>query len=225
MGKVLPPVVAIDGPTASGKGTIASLLAQELGYHYLDSGAIYRLLALDTLQEKLEPASDESIELIAERARTLDVVFDGANIVLNGQEVAEKIRTEVCGNRASELASIPIIRELLLSRQRDFRKAPGLVADGRDMGSVVFPDAVLKIFLTASAEVRAKRRYDQILKRGQVADYDAIFSDLQARDARDSSRSVAPLKPCEGARILDCSDMSIHDVVQTAQTWYQQLQA
>lgn len=214
------PVIAIDGPTASGKGTVASLVAQALGFHYLDSGAIYRVLALDTLFQRLDPDKTAELELIAERAAGIDVTFVGDVVLLQGNDVSSHIRTEEVGNMASRLAAVPKLREFLLQRQRDFRCSPGLVADGRDMGSVVFPDAYPKVFLTASAEVRAKRRYKQILDRGLKADYDAIFADLQARDARDTQRSVAPLKPCDGALVLDCSNQGIEEVVDQILAWY-----
>lgn len=213
------PVIAIDGPTASGKGTVAALVAEKLGFHYLDSGAIYRVLAVAVDQAGLNPDVQSDIERIISMAANLPVQFQGTQVLLDSVDVSEIIRTEAAGVMASRLAVVPEVRAGLLQRQRDFRQVPGLVADGRDMGSVVFPDSVLKVFLTASAQVRAERRVKQIEARGQQADFQAIFSDLMARDKRDSERAVAPLKPCDDALVLDCSAMPIEQVLQTIHNW------
>jgi 3-phosphoshikimate 1-carboxyvinyltransferase/cytidylate kinase len=219
----LPPVIAIDGPTASGKGTVASLVAEKLGFQYLDSGAIYRVLAVAVEQQGLSPEQNDQLPAITELAWRLPVTFQQGLVRLNGEDVSAAIRTEQAGEMASRLAAIPDVRQALLQRQRDFRAGHGLVADGRDMGSVVFPDAALKVFLTASAEVRAQRRVAQIESRGLQADYQQIFSDLQARDARDTQRAVAPLKPCEDSKVLDCSQLGIQQVVDQICDWYQLL--
>lgn len=213
------PVIAIDGPTASGKGTVAALVAEKLGFHYLDSGAIYRVLAVAVDQAGLNPDVQSDLERIIAMAANLPVQFQGTQVLLDSVDVSEIIRTEAAGVMASRLAVVPEVRAGLLQRQRDFRQVPGLVADGRDMGSVVFPDSVLKVFLTASAQVRAERRVKQIEARGQQADFQAIFSDLMARDKRDSERAVAPLKPCDDALVLDCSAMPIEQVLQTIHNW------
>ncbi|MBU0791531.1 MAG: (d)CMP kinase [Gammaproteobacteria bacterium] len=213
------PVIAIDGPTASGKGTVAALVAEKLGFHYLDSGAIYRVLAVAVDQAGLNPDVQSDLERIILMAANLPVQFQGTQVLLDSVDVSEIIRTEAAGVMASRLAVVPEVRAGLLQRQRDFRQAPGLVADGRDMGSVVFPDSILKVFLTASAQVRAERRVKQIEARGQQADFQAIFSDLMARDKRDSERAVAPLKPCDDALVLDCSAMPIEQVLQTIHNW------
>jgi len=213
------PVIAIDGPTASGKGTVAALVAEKLGFHYLDSGAIYRVLAVAVDQAGLNPDVQSDLERIISMAANLPVHFQGTQVLLDSVDVSEIIRTEAAGVMASRLAVVPEVRAGLLQRQRDFRQAPGLVADGRDMGSVVFPDSVLKVFLTASAQVRAERRVKQIEARGQQADFQAIFSDLMARDKRDSERAVAPLKPCDDALVLDCSAMPIEQVLEAIHNW------
>jgi len=213
-----PPVIAIDGPSASGKGTVAALVANELGFHYLDSGAIYRVTALAAQYAGV--ALDNETAL-AELAGKLDVSFDNGEIWLDGKKVSEAVRTEESGNAASKIASLPRLREALLAFQRSFRKAPGLVADGRDMGSVVFPDATLKIFLTASAEVRAERRYKQLMEKGMHANLSRILQDLQQRDARDSARSVAPLQKCADASLLDTDALTIAAAVNEVLTRYQ----
>lgn len=213
------PVIAIDGPTASGKGTVAALVAEKLGFHYLDSGAIYRVLAVAVDQAGLNPDVQSDLERIISMAANLPVHFQGTQVLLDSVDVSEIIRTEAAGVMASRLAVVPEVRAGLLQRQRDFRQAPGLVADGRDMGSVVFPDSILKVFLTASAQVRAERRVKQIEARGQQADFQAIFSDLMARDKRDSERAVAPLKPCDDALVLDCSAMPIEQVLEAIHNW------
>ena len=195
------PVIAIDGPSASGKGVVASRVAAALGFHYLESGALYRLVAL---------AGGESP---AESATRLDVAFRNGLVLLEKQDVTEKIREEAVGLRASEIASLPAVRSALLERQRAFRQPPGLVADGRDMGTVVFPDAVLKVFLTASVAVRAQRRYKQLIDKGNHANLAALSRDLEERDKRDAARAVAPLKPAADAVSVDSSEMTIDAVV------------
>jgi CMP/dCMP kinase len=203
------PVIAIDGPSASGKGTIAKRVAQALGYHYLESGALYRLVALLALRNDLV---DEAA--IAEAAAGMDVVFQGEDIFLEDQDVSAQIRHETVGNRASEIAPMPAVRRALLQRQRAFRQPPGLVADGRDMATIVFPDATLKIFLTATPEVRAERRYKQLIEKGISANLRALSRDLQERDARDASRAVAPLVPAPDSQVLDSTALPIEAVVE-----------
>lgn len=195
------PVIAIDGPSASGKGTVASLVAAALGFHYLESGALYRLVAH---VGGTDPARD---------AAQLDVAFRDGRIFLSGQDVTDPIHAEAVGNRASEVAKIPEVRAALLQRQRAFRRPPGLVADGRDMGTVVFPDASLKVFLTASVGVRAQRRHKQLIDKGIHANLAALSRDLEERDARDAARAVAPLRPAEGAVLLDSTALTIDEVV------------
>lgn len=209
----VPPVVAIDGPTASGKGTVSALLAQKLGFHYLDSGAIYRVLAVAVMYQNLDPDRSDHFEQIVQMAPALNVEFSGNTVLLDGDDVSSEIRSEEAGVMASCLAAFPEIRFGLLKRQQEFRQHPGLVADGRDMASVVFPDALVKVFLTASAQVRAQRRYRQLLERGEQADYVKLVADLVARDKRDSERAVAPLKPDENAVFLDCSELSVEEVI------------
>ncbi|WJW76691.1 (d)CMP kinase [Thiohalobacter sp. IOR34] len=202
------PVITIDGPSGSGKGTIGRALARELGWHFLDSGALYRVLALAALRRGLA-LDDESA--LAELAARLDVRFpaEGDGVILDGEAVDREIRSEKAGDAASRVATLPAVRAALLERQRAFRTAPGLVADGRDMGSVVFPDAPLKIYLTASAEERARRRYQQLREKGIEADMAALVEEIAARDARDMNRPVAPLKPAEDAVIIDTSALDI----------------
>ncbi len=216
-----PRVIAIDGPSGSGKGTIARLVAERLGYALLDSGALYRLVALAAVRRDI--ALDDATKL-AEVARNLDVTFGTSDsgdesIRLDGEEVAVELRTEDAGAGASAVAAVPAVREALLERQRAFRRAPGLVADGRDMGTQVFPDADLKVFLTASAEERAKRRHKQLKDKGMDVSLAALSRDIEDRDRRDSERSVAPLKPAEDARILDSSGQSIAAVTQIVLDW------
>ena len=214
----LAPVIAIDGPSASGKGAVASRVAETLGYHYLESGALYRLVALLSLRKQLQDEPQ-----LAELARRLDIVFRGGLVLLEDQDVTEEIRTEAVGNRASEVARMPSVRTALLSRQRAFRQAPGLVADGRDMATVVFPDATLKIFLTASPEIRAERRYKQLKEKGMSANLRALSRDLEERDARDRNRAVAPLVPAPDSQVLDSSGLSIEAVVERILKSYQAL--
>jgi CMP/dCMP kinase len=201
------PVIAIDGPSASGKGTIAKRVAEALGFHYLESGALYRLVGLLALRHDL---ADEAA--IARAAAGMDVVFQGDEILLEDEEVSQHIRHEAVGNRASEVARMPAVRRALLERQRAFRQPPGLVADGRDMATVVFPDAALKIFLTARPEVRAERRYKQLIEKGISANLRALSRDLAERDERDANRPVAPLVPAPDSRVLDSSALSIEAV-------------
>lgn len=210
------PVITIDGPTASGKGTVAAAVAQALGWHVLDSGALYRLTALVCLRGGVDP--DDAVA-VAEVARTLDVSFNDG-IRLAGEEVSHEIRAEAVGNLASRVAAYPDVREALLARQHDFRTAPGLVADGRDMGTAVFPDAGLKVFLLASAEARAARRYKQLIDKGIPATLGDLLEDLRARDARDTGRAASPLKPASDARVLDSSDLSIDQTVRQVLAWY-----
>lgn len=207
-----PPVIAIDGPSGSGKGTVAQILARELGWHFLDSGAIYRILAYAAGQRGI--ALDDA-QALAELARNLPVVFSpiDAKISLDGIDIKDEIRTEAAGNAASKVAAIPEVRAALLARQRAFRAVPGLVADGRDMGTVVFPDAELKIFLTASAEERARRRYKQLMEKGLDANLSSLVREIAERDRRDATRSVAPLRPAEGAETIDTSDLDIAQTV------------
>jgi len=205
------PVIAIDGPTASGKGTVAQRVADILGWHYLDSGALYRLAALAALREPV-PLDDEPA--LARLAASLPITFVGSRIFLAGQEVTDEIRAEVVGETASRIAVFGDLRAALLNRQRDFRQMPGLVADGRDMASVVFPDAALKVFLTASAEARAERRYKQLIEKGFSANLESLLRDLRARDARDAGRSHAPLVAAEGAAIIDSTSLSVQQTVQ-----------
>ena len=213
------PVIAIDGPSASGKGTIASRVAKRLGFHYLESGALYRLIALLSLREG---TVDES--KLAGLAENMDVAFNVGEILLEEEEVSDKIRSEPVGNRASEVARLPAVRQALLRRQRAFRRPPGLVADGRDMATVVFPDAELKIFLTAEAEVRAERRYKQLIEKGIDANLRALSRDLRSRDERDAKRAVAPLVPAPDSQVLDSSALSIDEVVERILGWCRERQ-
>jgi cytidylate kinase len=208
------PVIAIDGPSASGKGTIASRVAEVLGFHYLESGALYRLVALVSLRHgTLEEAR------LAELAASMDASFRGGGIFLGKQDVTDEVRSEACGNRASEVARMPAVRAALLRRQRAFRQPPGLVADGRDMATVVFPDAALKIFLTADPEVRAERRYKQLIEKGISANLRALSRDLAERDERDAKRAVAPLVPAADSQALDSSALSVDEVVERIVGW------
>jgi len=207
---VRPPVIAIDGPSASGKGTVASQVAQALGFHYLESGALYRLVALR--------GDDDP----AKHAAGLAVEFREGKIFLYKQDVTDAIRSEAIGVRASEVARNPAVRSALLERQRAFRRAPGLVADGRDMGTVVFPDAVLKVYLTAGVRVRAERRYKQLIDKGNSANLAALSRDLEERDRRDAERAVAPLKPAPDAVSLDSSDQTIGQVVERVLRLYRE---
>jgi cytidylate kinase len=211
------PVIAIDGPSASGKGTVAQRVATALRFQYLDSGAIYRLTALAAQQQGVSWLNEESVSTVAQY---LDVVFDGDLILLGGTDVSAAIRSEEIGSGASQIAALPQVRAALLARQQAFAKPPGLVADGRDMASVVFPAATLKVFLTASAAARAERRYKQLIGRGESADLAIITADLEARDARDRARAVAPLAQAEGAFLLDTTEMDIQTAVAQVLAWW-----
>lgn len=210
------PVIAIDGPSASGKGTVAQRLAAQLGWHYLDSGAIYRLLAHAAASRGVP--IDHEAEL-GSLASALMIEFQGAKIFLDNQEVSNDIRSEECGRLASVIAALPMVRAALLDRQRAFRRTPGLVADGRDMGSIVFPDAQLKIFLTASAEIRAERRLKQLKDKGITASINPLLRDLIERDARDQARSVAPLQQGPDAKLLDTSSLTVDQAVERILAW------
>jgi cytidylate kinase len=212
------PVIAIDGPTASGKGTIASLVAEKLGFHYLDSGALYRLVALASEKQGLDVKNGPRLGLLVPK---LLISFKNGQTFLDGENVTDAIRTESIGLRASVLAAYPEVRSALVGLQRSFRQSPGLVADGRDMASVIFPDAILKVFLTATAAARAERRYKQLIAKGISAKLSDLLQDLQERDARDSSRGTAPLLIADGAKVLETSDLSIDQAVKTVLDWYQ----
>ncbi|MCY7294087.1 (d)CMP kinase [Alteromonas sp. a30] len=216
------PVVTIDGPSGAGKGTISQALAKKKGWHFLDSGAIYRVLALASMHHHISTDDEDALVPLAS---SLDVNFETTKegqprVVLEGEDVTFAIREEEVGKSASQIASLPRIREALLRRQRAFKEVPGLVADGRDMGTVVFPNADVKFFLTASAEERAKRRYNQLLNSGILQDSGRdvsiarLLTDIKARDERDSSRSVAPLVPAEDAILIDSTDLSIEQVLE-----------
>ena len=210
------PVITLDGPGGSGKGTLAALVARQLGWTLLDSGALYRLLAFAARNHGVDSTNEESLKLLAAH---LDVQFlagheHGQRIILEGEDVTDVIRTEEVGAGASQVATLPAVRDALLQRQQAFREAPGLVADGRDMGTVVFPDAELKIFLTAGAEERAQRRYLQLKQKGENVSLPALLEEIRERDARDSQRSVAPLKPADDAVELDSTHLSIQQVLE-----------
>ncbi|CAN1569777.1 AroA 5-enolpyruvylshikimate-3-phosphate synthase [Burkholderiaceae bacterium] len=217
------PVICIDGPTASGKGTLASRVAQALGYHYLDSGALYRVTAYAALQAglALELANEAAI---ANLARSLPVRFEGETVWLGDADVSDAIRTEEAGMNASKVSVLPVVRTALVDLQLSFQRLPGLLADGRDMGTVIFPQAPLKVFLTASAAQRAERRHKQLISKGISTTLDSLRADLEARDARDSSRSVAPLKPAQDAVLLDNSSLSIEASVDQVLNWWQSKQ-
>ena len=213
------PVICIDGPTASGKGTVAAEVAKRLGYHFLDSGAMYRITAYAALQAGL--VIDQAHETaIAQLAKSLPVRFDGGRVYLGNEDVTDAIRTEEAGMNASRVSALPSVRTALVDLQHGFQRLPGLVADGRDMGTVIFPDAPLKVFLTASAACRAERRYKQLISKGFQANIDDLRADLEARDARDSSRSVAPLKPAQDALVLDNSTLTIEQAVNQVMNWW-----
>jgi cytidylate kinase len=214
------PVIAVDGPSASGKGSVAEKVADCLGYHYLDSGAIYRILAFAAYKAGVDWSDEQSL---AELASRLNIDFKQSEVFLDGDRVSEAIRSEAMGRGASEVAVHPAVRAALLQLQQNFRQSPGLVADGRDMASVVFPDAKLKIFLTASTETRAKRRHLQLLNRGLSADYQAILDDLTQRDLRDSQRTTAPLKQMPEALLLDTTARSIQEAVDFILNAYQKV--
>jgi len=217
MEKAKIPVITIDGPTASGKGTVAQKVARELGFHYLDSGALYRLTAMSVLRRGV--ALDDE-HALAKAAEHLHCHFDGGHIFLANEDVSQAIRAEEVGNTASKIAALITVRQALYGLQLSFRKPPGLVADGRDMGTVIFPGARLKVFLTASVEARATRRYKQLIDKGFSANIEDLSRDLKERDERDMNRSSAPLKAAEGAYHLDTSDMTADEAVQQVLSWY-----
>jgi len=217
------PIITIDGPSGSGKGTIAASLAKKLGYHLLDSGALYRLVGLAAVKRGISLADEAALRPVAE---TLDIEFKPSrdpsrtlDILLEGKDVTDELRLETSGEYASQVASKPGVRQALLKRQRAMLKAPGLVADGRDMGTVVFPEAKIKVFLTASAEERAQRRYKQLIHKGESVNLRALLAEIQARDERDSNRSVAPLKAAEGALVLDSTSLTIDEVLNAILTY------
>lgn len=211
------PVIAIDGPSASGKGTVAQWVARTLGFHHLDSGALYRLVALGSKREGIATGDEAAVAALAV---ALPVRFEGDEIFLKDERVTDDIRTEECSVAASFVAALPEVRRALLKRQHAFRKPPGLVAEGRDMASVVFPDAELKVFLTASPEARAQRRLKQLKGKGIAATLAALLQDLRERDARDATRSVAPLRHSPGARSLDTTSMSAEQAAAQIVGWY-----
>ncbi len=218
------PVVAVDGPSGSGKGTIGRLLAHKLGWHYLDSGALYRLVALAALQRGVDFNDSEAL---AEIAATLNVRFTsaaaGERVLLDGVDVGQDLRTERAGDAASRVAAVPEVRTALLKRQRDFAVPPGLVADGRDMGTVVFPNALLKVVLTASAEARAMRRHKQLKEKGIDVSLPDLSWDIAQRDARDANRTVAPFKPAPDAQVIDSTSLTPEEVVAQILHWLERL--
>lgn len=221
------PVLTIDGPSGSGKGTVGQILAQRLGWHFLDSGALYRALGVAAKQAGV---SFEDRPALAQLASSMDIRFipraDGspAVVLLHGEEIGDQLRTEESGRLASIVAAIPEVRRALLQKQHSFRRSPGLVADGRDMGSTVFPDAILKVYLTASPEVRAERRYKQLIDKGFDVNLPRLLDEIRERDARDAGRAVSPLKPAEDACILDTSQLDISGVVERVHGLLQQRQ-
>lgn len=211
------PVITLDGPAASGKGTIAKRLADALGFYYLDSGALYRIATYAAIQRGV---SLDDADALARVSESLNPVFDGGKILLDGQDITTAIRSEQVSAATSRVAVIPRVRRALFALQQKSARMPGLVADGRDMGTVVFPQADLKVFMTASPEVRARRRYEQLLERGESADLKALTEDLILRDKRDSERATAPLRPAEDAKMLDTSELSIEEVVKKVLSWW-----
>lgn len=208
------PVITVDGPSGAGKGTLCMLLAEKLGWNLLDSGAIYRVLALAAIHHDVDLESEDALVPLA---ANLDVQFvaegELVKVILEGEDVSNTLRTEKVGNTASKVAALPRVREALLRRQRAFSEAPGLVADGRDMGTVVFPSAEVKIFLDASAEERANRRMNQLQKKGLDVNFDSLLSEIQERDYRDRNRAVAPLRPAEDALTIDSTELTIEEVL------------
>jgi CMP/dCMP kinase len=217
MSNVSVPVITIDGPTASGKGTVAQKVAQRLGFHYLDSGALYRLTALSALRRNTALDDEHALAKVAEH---LNCHFDGAHIFLSNEDVTDAIRAETVGNTASKIAALMPVRQALYGLQLGFHRAPGLVADGRDMGTVIFPHAVLKVFLTASVAARAQRRHKQLIDKGFSATMQDLSRDLSERDERDTKRSSAPLRAAEGAYLLDTSGMTVEQAVEQVLGWY-----
>jgi cytidylate kinase len=213
------PVIAIDGPSASGKGTVAQAVALALGFHYLDSGALYRLVALDALEKGVDLGDGAALTRLA---AALDARFEPGEVYLGGRRATDDIRSEACSAASSRVAAVPGVRTALLDRQRAFRRPPGLVADGRDMGSVVFPDAALKVFLTAGAEARAERRYKQLNDKGIPANIQTLLLDLRERDTRDAARAVAPLKAASDARVLDTTGMTAEQAAQAVLAWFRE---
>lgn len=211
------PVITIDGPSASGKGTVAERVARALGFHFLDSGALYRLTALSAMKAGVALDDETSV---ARLAAALPASFHDGAVWLVDENVTAAIRAEAVGAGASQVAALPAVRDALLGRQRAYRQPPGLVADGRDMGTVIFPDAPAKVFLTASAEARAERRYKQLIEKGNSANLTDLVADMQARDARDTSRAVAPLRPAPDALLLDTTHMDIDSAVQAVLAHY-----
>jgi 3-phosphoshikimate 1-carboxyvinyltransferase len=214
------PVICVDGPTASGKGTLAAALAQALGYHFLDSGSLYRVTALAAQRAGLglEAAGATAVAGVAAQ---MPVRFVAGRVLLDGEDVSERIRTEEAGMSASRVSAFGEVRAALMGLQHSFRRLPGLVADGRDMGTIIFPRADLKVFLTASAARRAERRHKQLISKGFPATIESLRADLEARDARDSNRIVAPLKPAPDALLLDNSDLSVEESVAQVLRWWQ----
>ena len=217
------PVLCVDGPTASGKGTLASQLAARLGYHFLDSGALYRITAYAALQAGLK-LDEAYADAIAALAAGLAIRFEGDKVWLGSEDISEVIRTEQAGMNASAVSTLAPVRTALVDLQHSFRKLPGLVADGRDMGTVIFPEATLKVFLTASAACRAQRRYKQLISKGISATLDLLCADLEARDARDTRRTVSPLKPAQDAQLLDNSELTVESSVKLVLDWWQSKQ-
>ncbi|RAT70405.1 (d)CMP kinase [Lonsdalea populi] len=214
---VTAPVITVDGPSGAGKGTLCKALAEALHWNLLDSGAIYRVLALAALHHQVDIHSEEALVPLATHLDVRFIPEDGQlNVVLEGEDVSLEIRTEEVGNTASQTAAFPRVREALLRRQRAFREAPGLIADGRDMGTVVFPDAAVKIFLDASAEERAQRRMLQLQAKGFSVNFERLLSEIKERDDRDRNRAVAPLAPAPEALVLDSTEMSLDEVVERA---------
>ncbi len=210
-------IITIDGPSGAGKGTVCVKLAKSLGWPLLDSGAIYRVLALGAIKHDID---NSDIERLSDYAASIDIAFpldensDLVDVILEGNNISNEIRTEVCGNLASKVAVIPEIREILLQRQRDFAVSPGLVADGRDLGTVVFPLAEVKVFLTASAEIRAERRYKQLKDKGNDVNLASLLEEISERDKRDSERTISPLKPADDAIIIDTTSLTVEQVLQ-----------
>ncbi len=213
------PVIAVDGPSASGKGTVAERVARALGFHYLDSGALYRLATLHALRHGLDL---EDATALAQGAQEMEISFHDGHLWLGGQDVTEAVRAEAVSAATSRVAASPAVREALLERQRGFRAPPGLVADGRDMGSVVFPDALLKVFLTADHGTRALRRHKQLMEKGMYAKMPDVVEELRSRDERDSNRPVAPLKHYPDALFLDTTRLTIDEAVEQILAWYRE---